>query len=230
MAESSALIGFSAVRKGFKSREILRGVELDLVEGQCHLLLGENGVGKSTLLRIMAGLLKPDAAIIKGSAVSENQGDSPNGLTWNKGRQILRESVMYLHQTPYLFDGSVLQNLSFSNAGHLTKTDKARMIKEVMAWSGLETLANSPAKQLSGGEKQRLALARAKLRSAPVLLLDEPTSNLDQVSRERTLMLLSSLKDEGISMIIACHDLAGFSDIADGTYHLSKGHLSWQKS
>ena len=176
----------------------------------------------------MAGLLKPDAAVIKSGTI-KHQGDIQHSLTWNKGRQLLRESIMYLHQTPYLFDGSVLQNLSYANSTSLDNADRARVITEVLAWSGLEALAKSPAKQLSGGEKQRLALARAKLRNAPILLLDEPTSNLDQISRERTQVLLASLKQEGISMIIACHDLSGFSDIADGAYHLSEGSLSWNK-
>ena len=215
-AADSPLLGFIEISKRFGSREVLSTIELDLHEGQCHLLLGENGAGKSTLLRILAGLLKPDAAIISHER---------HRLDWKKSRQLLREQVMYLHQTPYLFDGSVLQNLNYASTVDISRQQKAQAISEVLEWSGLEGLVGSPAKQLSGGEKQRLALARARLRNAPILLLDEPTSNLDQVSRERTLALLSSLKDEGKSMLIACHDLAGFTNIANGAYRLSAGRL-----
>ena len=215
------LLGYTGISKRFASRTILNSIELELHKGQCHLLLGENGVGKSTLLRIMAGLLKPDAAMI---------GFQEQSLSWKKARQLLREQVMYLHQTPYLFDGSVLQNLNYALPPSISRMQKSKSISEVLAWSGLENLVESPAKQLSGGEKQRLALARARLRNAPILLLDEPTSNLDQASRERTLALLSSLKDEGISMLIACHDLSWFTEISNGEYRLSAGSLVWDKA
>jgi tungstate transport system ATP-binding protein len=215
------LLGFNGISKRFASRTILNSIELELCEGQCHLLLGENGAGKSTLLRIMAGLLKPDTATISYQQQLHR---------WNKARQLLREQVMYLHQAPYLFDGSVLKNLNYALPASTSGKHKASAIDEVLEWGGLKGLVDSPAKQLSGGEKQRLALARARLRNAPILLLDEPTSNLDQASRDRTLDLLSSLKDEGISMLIACHDLSGFTDISDGEYCLSAGSLVWDKA
>lgn len=211
------LLSFSGIQKSFKSREILNSIDLELRAGECYLLLGENGAGKSTLLRIMAGLLKPDTGTVSVAGAS---------CSWRKGRQLLREKVMYLHQAPYLFDGSVLQNLKYASSSLPSRNLQQVAIKEVEEWSGLGEIINSPAKQLSGGEKQRLALARAKLRQAPILLLDEPTSNLDKKSQEKTIALLASLKEEGVSMIIACHDQSGFSVIANGQYQLSAGRFT----
>lgn len=209
------LLSFSGIHKCYESRVILESANLKLARGECHLLLGENGAGKSTLLRIMAGLLRPDA----GRVCSES-----GNLHWKQVRKQLREKVMYLHQTPYLFDGSVLQNLRYA-ANSINKHQRKSCIEGVLAWSGLTDLAKSPAQQLSGGEKQRLALARAKLRQTPILLLDEPSANLDQESREKTIGLLGSLKEEGICLLIACHDPQVYSRVSDGEYHLSKGAL-----
>lgn len=219
MTSLEPMLSFTGIHKQFERRAILNAAALDLYAGQCHLLLGENGAGKSTLLRILAGLLKPDAADI------HFHGYSKPTMSWQKSRPRLRDTVMYLHQSPYLFDGSVIKNLSYAKSATQGGSHNDEAVAEVLSWSGLDDLAESPAKQLSGGEKQRLALARAKLRNAPVLLLDEPTSNLDQQSRERTIALLASLRDEGVSMLIACHDLAGFSEIANGRYHLAEGRL-----
>lgn len=219
-SEDGLLLRFSQIKKCYKSREILRSIDLELREGECYLLLGENGVGKSTLLRILAGLLKSDTCVVYSEGTK---------YCWRKGRKLLREKVMYLHQTPYLFDGSVLQNLTYAASSYSGREQQSDAVNEVLVWSGLDSLAGSPAKQLSGGEKQRLALARAKLRQAPVLLLDEPTSNLDQVSQEKTIALLAGLRNEGISMIIACHDAAGFTGIANGQYRLAGGCLVNEK-
>lgn len=228
MAESTAedmqtspleksLIGFEGISKVFEQREILRAIDIDLKAGECHLLLGENGAGKSTLLRIMAGLLAPDAGLVHAEG---------GALSWRKSRRLLRSNIMYLHQTPYLFDGSVVQNLKYALPKTLSKPERDKKIQQALAWGELEALAMSPAKQLSGGERQRVALARARLRQAPILLLDEPTSNLDRASRARTIALLASLKNSGVCLLLACHEQQGMREISEGTYHLSKGYLT----
>ncbi|PID46443.1 MAG: hypothetical protein CSB47_04080 [Proteobacteria bacterium] len=219
----SPLLSYVGLQKQFGSRDILNAINVTLQRGECHLLLGENGAGKTTLLRIMAGLLKPEAGHI-----SVNK----RTLCWLRARPLLRDKVMYLHQMPYLFDGSVLQNLKYavaSSSSGMCSSQRNASIEEVLEWSGLAALVKCPAKQLSGGEKQRLALARARLRRAPVLLLDEPTSNMDSESLQKTLALLASLKALGTCMLIACHEPSNFMEIADGEYQLSAGDLhSWE--
>lgn len=218
-AETSVtpIIRFEQLAKSFKGRVIFQDVKIDFQAGQCHLLLGDNGAGKSTLLRILAGLLKPEDGKIEiglGTA------------TWPKQRNVLRSKIMYLHQAPYLFDGSVQKNLQYALPGHVSRSQQQTNLQAVMAWAGLQSLADNPAKQLSGGEKQRLALARARLRQPEIMLLDEPTANLDYKAREQTVELLKSLKSSGVSLLIACHDHHELDSLADGVYRLGNGQLS----
>lgn len=218
-AENDLLIQFRGLSKRYGQRQLFHDVSLDCHKSQSLLLTGNNGSGKSTLLRIMSGLLKPDAGTVALVADAIEQ-----ALSWSKQRAALRVEVMYVHQSPYLFDGTVTKNLEYA-------LDKAscvageRRIQDALQWSGLEALAQSSAKQLSGGEKQRVALARAWLRNARLLLLDEPTANLDQSSRLKTIELLRSLKKSGVSLVIACHEYQDFLDISDGILQLSNGSL-----
>lgn len=210
------LIHFEQVTKSFKGRVVLKDLSIDLQVGQCHLLLGDNGAGKSTLLRILAGLLKPDNAVIEVDR---------DGVSWRKQRNVLRSKIMYLHQAPYLFDGSVQKNLEYALPKYLSRREQQANLRSVMEWGGLQSLADNPAKQLSGGEKQRLALARARLRQPEIMLLDEPTANLDYKAREQTVDLLKSLKSSGVSLLIACHDHHELDTLADGVYRLESGAL-----
>ena len=219
-SSESELIRFHSLSIGFGNRQIFKAVDLSCIKNECHLLQGFNGSGKSTLLRVMAGLLKPDSGEVSFPADS-----NPEKLSWTKQHSMLKSKVMYMHQSPYLFDGSVKKNLEFSICKKVASQNKNSLIADSLQWSGLEALSNSQAKQLSGGEKQRVALARAKLRNAEVLLLDEPTANLDQQSRMKTLELLNSLKSSGTSLIIACHEGHEFMNLADGIFNLNNGTL-----
>ena len=214
------LIRFNSLSMCYGKRRIFSAVDLSFIKAECHLLTGINGSGKSTLFRVMAGLLKPAA----GNVSFPNDLTSVS-LSWSKQQNILKNKVMYMHQSPYLFDGSVRQNLEFSLSKKTLTHQKEGLIRDALQWSGLESLSDSEAKKLSGGEKQRVALARAKLRNAPVLLLDEPTANLDQQSKIKTIELLTSLKTSGVSMMIACHEHQEFVNLADGVLNLNDGML-----
>ena len=214
------LIKYTGLSKQYGKRIIFTDLSFDLYEGETFLLTGINGSGKSTLLRIMSGLIEPDVGM-----VSVGSDDQAMELSWSKQRGLLREQVMYLHQSPYMFDGTVEKNLEYVISKTLSSTKKRQRIKEALQWSGLEPLSANQAKQLSGGEKQRVALARAWLRGSKVLLLDEPTTNLDQSSRLMTVKLLASLKAAGVSLIIASHEYQEFQSISDGRLQLNSGCL-----
>jgi len=207
------------IHKRFGRREILRGVELDLEPGRCQLLCGKNGAGKSTLLRILAGMEKPDkASLVVDGAIRR----------WRQVRRELLARCIYLHQTPYLFEGSVRKNLNYPLSG--SRETRAARIAEALQWSGLSALSEQAAHRLSGGERQRVALARAWLRNPDVMLLDEPTSNMDVGCRQRTVELLSRLKREGVVLVIATHDPMHFSPIADTVLDLEGGELTESES
>lgn len=205
---------YSALRKSFGRREILAGVDFTLRSGRCLILCGENGAGKSTLLRILAGMERPDSGTV-----------TVDGLTrrWRQVRKRLMSDSIYLHQTPYLFEGSVRYNLNYPLSGKRVARDS--QVREGLEWSGLSGIADQPVHQLSGGERQRVALARAWLRRPRVMLLDEPTTNMDQGCRQRTLDLLRELKREGVALVVASHDPTHFTGVADDTLELSAGLL-----
>lgn len=209
-----AELHFTNICKHFGKRHILRGTDVSLGNGECKLLTGPNGAGKSTLLRIIAGLEKPDRCNV----------DIGFGQKfWKHYRHTLINNIVYLHQQPYMFDGNVIQNLEYPlprKIGHKEKRDR---INEALEWAGLEAICENHAKTLSGGEQQRVALARAWLRRPRVILLDEPTANLDEESRKRTVLLLDNLKSEDISILIASHDLEHLFPVVDDCLTLRSG-------
>lgn len=207
---------FTDIHKRFGHRQILGGTDLVVSSGHCSLLSGPNGAGKTTLLRICAGLERPDNGLV----------DIGNGRhTWKRCRHTLQAKTVYLHQQPYMFDGSVIQNLAYALPRRLPKPRRKQLVSEALAWADLESIASTSAKTLSGGERQRVAIARAWLREPTVMLLDEPTANLDQETRQRTLQLLHSLKDQDIALIVASHDTKHFYSLTNTWLHLSAGRI-----
>ena len=198
--------------KGKKTKSILQDISLEMTGGECTLITGKNGCGKSTLLRILGGLLKPDSGLINTGLVS---------MSWKKYRNLIRNDVMYLYQEPYMFDGTVKQNLGYA----LNKNQPHKVIDEALAWAELEHRGETQAKCLSGGERQRVALAQAWIKQPAVLLLDEPTANMDSDSRKRTEALLSTFKSTGTALYIASHDPNHFHLIMDNRLLLEDGYI-----
>lgn len=203
------------IHKRFGRRRILNDVAISLTAGECQLLCGENGAGKSTLLRILAGMEKPDRAEITVDGIVGG---------WRRVKKRLLAECIYLHQQPYLFEGTVRRNLDYPLSG--SRSARESRIREGLEWSGLMPLADQPVHQLSGGERQRVALVRAWLRGPHVMLLDEPSANMDAVCRKRTVELLQLLKGQGMALVIATHDPQSFLTVADRTLLLRDGRLA----
>ena len=205
---------FLGLNKAFGSKSVVKDARLKIKNARCTLLIGENGSGKSTLLKIISGLERPDSGLIR-----INNKD----YKWGQGKSVLLKNIMYLHQQPYMFDGSVEKNLQY-----LVKVSRqpVKLIDQAIEWAGIQDIIHQNAKSLSGGEKQRVAIARAYLRNPEVVLLDEPTANLDQVSKIRTLKLLKQFKSRGIAMIIASHDPDIFNGLQDERLQLDSGKLT----
>jgi tungstate transport system ATP-binding protein len=213
-------ISFGNIHKHFGKRAVLNGVNMELRGGECSLLTGPNGSGKTTLLLICAGLERPDQAEL----------DLGMGmLSWRRSRRSLLEKTVYLHQQPYMFDGTVIDNLGYGLPKNISRKERRQHIDRGLDWADLAPIADAHAKSLSGGEKQRVALARAWLRNPAVLLLDEPTANMDQMSRQRSFELIQQLKSEGIALLIASHDPAHFISEADHCLALKYGIIHKQK-
>lgn len=209
-------IQFSGISKRYRRRTILDGIDITLKERQCTLLFGINGAGKTTLLKILAGLEKPDHCTMN-TGLGETK--------WRHCRRALQDKVMYLHQHPYMFDASVRKNLGYALPRNSSLKNRNERIDEALHWADLGALASAPAGSLSGGEAQRVALARAWLRAPSILLLDEPTANMDQEARLRTHTLLRQLKDDGMAIVITSHDELQFQQLADRQLLLLDGKI-----
>lgn len=208
-------IEYSNIRKTFgrskQQKLILKDTNIHLKQGECTLLSGKNGSGKSTLMRILAGLIKADSI-----GISFNK----KNLKPKQAFKLIHQQVIYLYQEPYMFDGSVMRNLSYALAER-----NPTKIEQALHWAELEHRKDTEAKCLSGGEKQRLALAQAWLKQPSVLLLDEPTANMDKHAKQRTGKLLSEFKKRGVTLLIASHDLDHLLAIMDRRLILENGKL-----
>lgn len=193
------------ISKQYRRKPVLSEVSFQVRNSDCFIITGENGAGKTTLLRILAGIEKPDKAII-----NINQGPD---RSWRSCRARLSKSVMYLHQQPYMLAGSVRRNLEYTARLNRAIIDRPAAVDQVMKWARLDPLAGQNAVSLSGGQQQRVALARARLRNPQLLLLDEPTANLDSDGRDRTLLLLQAFLDGGTAIVISTHDPNIFIDL-----------------
>lgn len=191
---------------------------LNIEPGECIVLSGDNGEGKTTLLRILAGLLPPDAGECRYNG---------SGYHWKRARPWLLQNVVYLHQEPYLFDSSVQDNIAYGlrRHGHTTRQAQAIAARALKS-ADLGHLQQRGARQLSGGEKQRVALLRAWVLSPRLLLLDEPIASMDERSRHRTLFLIRRLQQDGVSLIITAHEPRLFAPLAQRHLRLKQGQLN----
>ncbi|MDA0362393.1 MAG: ATP-binding cassette domain-containing protein [Proteobacteria bacterium] len=188
---------------------LLSNVNLNIPDNGITIIMGPNGAGKSLLLRCLHGLIKP----------------SNGEVTY--ARKILdikirkRQSMVF--QTPTLLRRSVLENLLFV----LEKKGKTQVDNclKILAKINLEDHKSQPARLLSGGEKQRLSLARALLTNPDVLFLDEPTANLDPSSVLLIENLILEARSNGIKIILITHDIAQAKRLADEVIFINKGHI-----
>lgn len=197
------------VSQNFGGNQLFSIPELTLHSGQAVHLHGANGTGKSTLMKIMAGLQDPVTG--KVERVFDN-GEKPN-----------RQAVIYLHQQTYLFDTHVRANVEYGLK--LRGEKNPAKVDEALAWAQLEHIQKRAAHHLSGGERQRLALARALVLDPQIILLDEPSSNLDVSSRERIQAMLVDLKEKGTGYLLACHQNTLTSACCDQHWYLENGLL-----
>ncbi|MCW8859035.1 MAG: energy-coupling factor ABC transporter ATP-binding protein [Deltaproteobacteria bacterium] len=175
--------------------------QLALGKGQIHVVTGPNGAGKSTLLNCLALLRKPQVGSVQFA------GHPVNGKT----RQLLdlRRKITLVEQSPYLLQGTIQSNLAFGlKLRAISKEEQQQRITDALNRVGLKGFSIRSVKDLSGGEIQRVALARALVLRPEVLLLDEPTANIDADSMASFENLLLSLPATGMTIILSTHDQA----------------------
>ena len=216
----NAVLTVRGLRKRYGERLLFDIDTLTLEAASAYVLTGANGVGKSTLLRILAGLDTAEIghALFEGKAVALHPYPSS-----------LRRAIVYVHQHPVMFSTSVAQNIGYGLAARgEPRARVAALVAEAMDWAGVGYLRDTDPARLSGGEKQRVALARARVLQPRLLLLDEPTANLDGAAREQVIALIPTLVQEGSTVVMACHDrdLIGLPGVR--RLKLRDGHLEYR--
>ncbi|WP_114764417.1 energy-coupling factor ABC transporter ATP-binding protein [Vibrio rhodolitus] len=201
----------------FKDRVLFHIPELTIGPNDAIYLRGDNGVGKTTLLKILSGLLKPTT----GRVVAPND-NFIQRLFPRSGRR----NVVYLHQSPYLFDGTVYENVAYGiRFQKISGQDKRAKVINALRRVGLETLADEHISVLSGGEKQRVAMARAWILTPSILLMDEPSASLDQESIDRLVILAKDLLKKGSSIVITSHQKNALTDLCRKQWWIKESTL-----
>ena len=183
---------------------IVRDLTLDLASGAPTVLLGPNGSGKSTLLRLAMGLVRPTSGRV----------------TWGN-REAPGGRLAMVFQRPVMLRRSAAANVAYA----LPARDAAR-VTALLAQVGLAPLADRPARKLSGGEQQRLALARALARDPEVLFLDEPTASLDPASTKAVEDIVRAVAAAGVKIVMATHDIGQARRLAGDVIFLARGRLT----
>ena len=182
---------------------IVRDLSLTLAPGAPTVLLGPNGSGKSTLIRLAIGLSAPTSGRI----------------TWG-GRPIPGERLATVFQRPVMLRRTAAANVAYA----MVRADEKR-VDELLERVGLGGLGDRPARRLSGGEQQRLALARALARDPELLCLDEPTASLDPAAAKAVEDIVCAVAASGVKIVMATHDIGQARRLAGDIAFLARGRL-----
>jgi tungstate transport system ATP-binding protein len=203
-------IRFDAVTVRSGAVVMLDRVTLAIEAGAPTVLIGPNGSGKTTLLRTAMGLIAP----------------SEGRLTWGGAEDAPPLRRAFVFQRPAMLRRSAAGNLRYAlAAAHIPRARHEGRIGELLALVGLDGLGRRPARRLSGGEQQRLALARALARDPAVLFLDEPTASLDPAATKAIEDIIRTVAASGIKVVMATHDLGEARRLAGDIVLLHRGRV-----
>lgn len=221
-----AVVSIRNLYKAFGSNEVLRGVDLDLFHGENLVVLGRSGTGKSVLIKIIAGLLKPDSGTVNvlGREVPRLSEKEINALRLELG---------FSFQNSALYDSmSVKENLLFPllhHRRHLPPSAVNRSVDTVLDAVGLLKAKNQMPSELSGGQKKRIGIARTLILQPKIMLYDEPTAGLDPITSMEINELINEVQEKyHTSSIIITHDLTCARDTGDRVAMLLDGVFAKQ--
>ena len=215
------MIEIKGVIKSFGSLQVLKGIDLRIEKGEIVSIVGPSGAGKTTLLQILGTLDKPDS----GSVVVD--GIETSTLSTNKLSEFRNTHLGFVFQFHQLLpEFTAIENIMIPAyiAGMKPKEARSRA-EELLAFMGLSDRATHKPNELSGGEKQRVAVARALMNNPAVILADEPSGSLDSKNKEELHKLFFDLRDKfGQTFVIVTHDET-LATLTDRTIHLKDGRI-----
>lgn len=210
MSVADLPIRFDDVTIATSSTTLLDRVTFTIAAGAPTVLIGPNGAGKTTLLRAAMGLVAPARGTI----------------TWQGHEHVppVRRAIVF--QRPMMLRRSAAANIRYAlGAARIARSEHDAAIDRLLALVGLEHAAERPARRLSAGEQQRLALARALAREPDVLFLDEPTASLDPASTKAIEDVIRTVSQRGIKVLLSTHDLGEARRLAGDVMLLHRGRI-----
>ncbi|MGA1869553.1 MAG: ABC transporter ATP-binding protein [bacterium] len=213
------ILELTSITHRYNGREVLNISELTIKKGKTYGFVGPNGAGKTTLLSIMSLILKPTQGKLRVRGEPVRYG--------NAALIRMRQSMTMVLQNPYLFDMSVAKNVAYGlRARAVPQKERAGKVGDALALVGLNGFEKRRAKELSGGETQLVALARALVLDPLILFLDEPTANVDSSHMERLEGTIAAInKKHGTTIVMTTHNLTQAYRMCDEVFSLFEGSL-----
>lgn len=220
MEDRKIMVHVKDLKKNFGKLEVLKGMSIDIAEGEVVVLLGPSGSGKSTFLRCLNQLEAATAGtiIIDGNDVTDKHIDI----------NVVRENIGMVFQHFNLFPHkTVLQNIMLApvELKKMTKEEAKDKGMQLLKRVGMEQKADAYPSQLSGGQKQRVAIARALAMNPDIMLFDEPTSALDPEMVGEVLSVMQELAAEGMTMVVVTHEIGFAREVADRIVFMDGGYI-----
>lgn len=223
--QTDPVISIRGLSKSFGETDVLKDINLDVFKGENMVVLGRSGSGKSVLIKILVGLLRPDKGEVR---VLGEEVDKLSAKDLDK----LRLRIGFSFQNSALYDSmNVRENLEFPlkmNRPHLSRNEINDAVKEVLDAVGLSSKAEVMPSDLSGGQRKRIGIARTLILKPEIMLYDEPTSGLDPITSEEINKLINSVQEKyNTSSIIITHDLTCARETGDRIAMMVKGKFIW---
>jgi phospholipid/cholesterol/gamma-HCH transport system ATP-binding protein len=220
-ASSEPVISFEDVHLGFGEGDILRGISFNVLPRETKVLIGETGTGKTILLKLVAGLLKPTSGSVRVL------GRDLGAMTESELLQFRRE-IGFVFQEGALFDSmKVADNVAYRlNEEGIDPQESDARVREVLRFVEMENAMDKLPAELSGGMKRRVSIARALASRPPIVLYDSPTAGLDPITSQTIITLILRLRDtQGVTSLLATHRLQDAFGLANYRFDATEGRV-----